>query len=439
MFDRTRTQSLNNPNRRSRASVWLIALASLLALVVLPTVGYIAINTIRRVTTGTNGAAPVQIQVAPGAAAALGGWTGQERVNILLLGIDQRPGENAEQTRSDSMIVLTIDPATKTAGMLSIPRDLYVSMLDGRLDRINTAHALGGPKNAMKTVEYNFGLPIHHYMRINFAGVIALIDLVGGIDVYVDQAIDDPAYPDNNYGYDPFKIAAGFQHLDGATALKYARTRHGANDFYRIRRQQQVIMAVRDKAQDPATFAALIAKAPQVRRTLAGSFDTDLNQTELVQLALLAKGINKDKISRVALDETATQYWTTPTGASVLIPIRDRVRQLRDLLYAVPAPSQAAAATLEPGQLAIQNGTKTVGLAGGAKTYLESRGFRVLTVGDAPQVTDRTVVVDQHNRPDYAKQVAEALGISPDSVTSAYDPNSTVDALVILGPDYQPR
>ena len=141
-------------------------------------------------------------------------WEDTERVNILVMGIDQREHEQGPW-RTDTMLILTIDPVTVSGGMLSIPRDLWVPIPGYEEGRINTAHYLGefydypggGSALAVKTVQYNFGVPIHYYVRVNFAAFEQLVDLIGGIDVYVEEEIADPIYPDEAHGYDPVKPA----------------------------------------------------------------------------------------------------------------------------------------------------------------------------------------------------------------------------------------
>ena len=416
-------------------------MAIVLAVIVLPGVGLTALSTvqqvIRRFTTSSQTGTNIIVN-------QLGSWEGKERITILVLGIDQRPNEDPSTTRTDMMMLLTLDPQTKSAGMMSIPRDLYVPMPDGRQDRINTAHVYGGPELAMRTVEYNFGIPIQHYARVNFSAVTQLIDLLGGVEIYNDQDINDPQFPDANYGYDPFYLSAGVHQLDGATALKYARTRHGDSDFARIRRQQQVIMALREKLVSTDAAVKLIPNATQILRTLGSAVETDLGINEIAQLALFVKdNVPKDRITQVAIDEQAVQPWTTPQGGSVLIPIRDNVRELREkFLSAPPANATAVVATpaaIEPntGRVSIQNGTKTMGLASGAKTYLESKGYPIDSISDASQVTAQTIVVDYHRRRAYVERLVATLGVPPTAIVDAYDPNSPVDALVILGDDYQ--
>jgi polyisoprenyl-teichoic acid--peptidoglycan teichoic acid transferase len=362
----------------------------------------------------------------------IGGWQGRDRVTVLLLGIDQRPDEDPATARTDTMILLTLDPVAKTAGMLSVPRDLYVPMPGRDQNRINTAHVFGGPEFAMRTVEYNFGIPVNHYVRVNFNALVTLIDLAGGITLYNERDIDDPLFPDANYGYDPFKLAAGWHTLDGATALKYARTRHGDSDFYRIRRQQQVIMALRDKLTSSDVATKLLPNAPAILQTLDSSLSTDLSNVQLVQLALLAKDVPTEKIARVAVDETAVESWTTPNGASVQIPNRNRLGDLR----AAFLNQSSAAPTPATGSIAVQNGTQTRGLAARGKAALEAKGLPVAEIGDAPRATPRSVIIDVKGKRQFAERVARELGLPATAVITAIDPNSAIDVLVVLGDDY---
>ncbi|MCL4395275.1 MAG: LCP family protein, partial [Chloroflexi bacterium] len=142
-----------------------------------------------------------------------------ERVNVLVLGIDRRPSEKCP-CRTDVMMIASIDPKTSTAGLITIPRDLYVPIPQVGENRINTANFYGdlykypggGPALAMKTVEYNFGRRIHYYVLVDFNGFRKVVDTLGGIDICVPKAIDDPTYPDENFGYRPIHIPAGCQH-----------------------------------------------------------------------------------------------------------------------------------------------------------------------------------------------------------------------------------
>jgi LCP family protein required for cell wall assembly len=263
-------------------------------------------------------------------------WQGTERLTILIMGVDQRPDENATKANTDSMILCTIDPATQSAGMLSIPRDLYVTLTGHGEGRINTALAIGGPAYAMREVGRVVGVPVQHYVRVNFDTLTSLIDFVGGVDVDVDADINDPQYPNMNYGYDPFVLSKGWQHLDGATALKYARTRHGSSDIVRMRRQQQLIMAMRDRLMQPEVLAKLMLNMPLVVDVLSRSIQSDMSLSEIIQLGLFAKNLPPERITRVVMDETVVRGYTTPSGAQVLLLIPDRIQKLADKLMAPP-------------------------------------------------------------------------------------------------------
>jgi polyisoprenyl-teichoic acid--peptidoglycan teichoic acid transferase len=366
-------------------------------------------------------------------------WQGNSRINILLLGIDQRPKANPNRTRTDTMIILTLDPSTHTAGMLSIPRDLYVPLPNGVQDRINAAHVYGGPSYAMRTVEANFGMPIQHYVRVNFNVVTTLVDLVGGIDVYVDKDINDPWYPNDSYGYDPFVISKGMHHMDGVTALKYARTRHGSSDFFRMRRQQQIIMALRDRVLSTDAITKLLPNAPAILSTLSNSISTDLSFSEILQLMMAAKDLPTDKIKQVVVDETAVHSWTTPQGAEVQLAYRIRLPQLAAQLYSLAATTTPApTATPDIPRIAIQNGTLTRGLAGTTQSYLQKKGFNVTQVSDAKGEYPASVIIDYRGRNHLAQQLATALGLPASAISQTLTTNSKVDVLVILGDDYQP-
>jgi LCP family protein required for cell wall assembly len=268
----------------------------------------------------------------------------RERVNVLLLGIDERTSQEGPW-RTDTMIVLTVDPATKTAGMLSIPRDLWVSIPGFGENRINTAHFLGdseeypggGPALAKRTAQRNLGVPIHYYLRLNFVGFEKVIDTIGGVDIDVPEEINDPKFPDDNFGYDPLHIPAGQHHMDGKLALKYARTRHGSSDFDRIKRQQQVIMAVRDQVMQLELLPRLLPRLPQLVDSMGDAVQTDIPLGELWALAQLAREIDRDRIRARAIDQSMTAPITTPKGQQVLWPDREKIRPLIDELFGSPS------------------------------------------------------------------------------------------------------
>ena len=262
------------------------------------------------------------------------------RTNILVMGIDRRPGESFI-SRTDSMMLISVDPESEQVSILSIPRDLYAVIPGYGRDRINTAfvygaadgNPAGGAALAMSTVEYNLGVPIDHYVLVDFSAVIRGIDTLGGIDVYVPFDINDPTYPDMNYGYDPLYIPAGMQHLDGETALKYARTRHIDNDFGRAGRQQQVLLSARDKALGLG-IAGLLARAPELYARIEQGIRTDLSMEQIVQLGQTLSGIESEKIRNEVLDQNYVAPFLTEQGAQVLVLDTETTTQLiQEMFY----------------------------------------------------------------------------------------------------------
>jgi len=405
----------------------------------------------------------------------------QERVNILLLGIDRRPDEYF--SRTDTMILVTVDPGSKTAGMLSIPRDLWVSIPGYEEDRINKAYFLGdqnnypggGPALAMKTVQYNLGVPVHYYAQIDFRGFEEIIDTLDGIDIYVPQTIDDPTFPDNNYGYDPFYIAEGYHTLNGHDAMRYARTRAtpGA-DFSRAKRQQQVLLAIRDKALQ----IGIIPKIPDLWSTMSGTVETDLSLSVILELAQLADDIESGDIQNVVIDSRMTIDYTVPdTRARVLLPLREKIREVIDEIFAekepaVETPTQDAIEALQAEQeaetqaqalaqeieqeaqrleeikaflvqenarLVVQNGTNIQNLASQTAFYLKNQGFNIVQFSPADaQTYPHSVIVVYSEEKKYTLQVLTALfEVSEENIRRSPNLKSDVDFRVIIGSNFE--
>ncbi len=271
-------------------------------------------------------------------------WDGASRVTILVMGLDYRDWEAQDgPPRTDTMILLTVDPLTKTAGMLNVPRDLWVSIPGYEYARINTAYPLGiayddpsggGPGLAMKTVEQLLGVPINYYAIIDFSAFEQFIDELGGIYVDVPAEITvDPIGKGNT-----ITLEAGRQLLDGGTALAYARARHTeGGDFDRALRQQQVILAIKDRAKELGP-AQLAARAPAIYQELAAGIHTNLSLDDALRLGWLALDIPKDNIKQGAIAQNAVMManMSGPDGTqqAVLIPVPDQVRLIRDQVFA---------------------------------------------------------------------------------------------------------
>jgi LCP family protein required for cell wall assembly len=276
-----------------------------------------------------------------------------QRINVLLLGIDQREGLT-DPARTDTMLVLTIDPQTKTAGMLSINRDLWVKIPGQTSEgKINTAHFLGevehvpggGPALAQQTVQAALDIPLPYYIRLNFTAFEKLIDMIGGIDIEVAESIDDPTYPDAGFGYDPFYIEAGWQHLDGRTALKYARTRATAgSDLDRVKRQQQVILTVRDKILKNNQLANVLTQLGPLLQLPGGPVQTNLTPGQIIELINLAAQIDREQIHAVTLTGDMIDPYLALDGQEAIVLKPGVAQQLRAQLYASPITPNAPTA-----------------------------------------------------------------------------------------------
>jgi LCP family protein required for cell wall assembly len=401
-------------------------------------------------------------------------WEEAERVNILLLGIDQRPDEFI--SRTDTMILVTIDPSSRTGGILSIPRDLWVTIPGYSENRVNMAHYLGekndypggGPALAMKTVQYNLGVPVHFYVRVDFDGFRRIVDTLGGIEIDVPQTIDDPKYPDESYGYDPFYVEAGPQHMDGNMALKYARTRAtGGSDFDRARRQQLVLMSILDKA----IAVGVVPKIPELWATMADTVQTDLQLVDILELAKLGSGITSQDIQAHVIDHSMTVDYRTETGAQVLLPVREKIRPIVEDVFSSPEPTpvveatpaatpdtaaiakaqaeieeesrqlaaMAAALQEEGAKVVVQNGTAQADVASKTAQYLRDQGFGVVQFGQADR-TDyaRTVIVDYTGKSYAIECLATIFNVADENIRRSPNLKSDVDIRLIIGADFQP-
>jgi LCP family protein required for cell wall assembly len=228
------------------------------------------------------------------------------RFNILVLGTDKRPEEAGEPSRSDTLMVVSVDPAAKRVGVLGIPRDLQVLVPGYGWQKINAAYFLGeayrlpggGPGLALPTVSQLLNVPIDYYVALNFAGFEKIIDAAGGVDIDVPAPIDDPAYPGPNYSYMHIHFDAGFQHMDGAQALQYARTRHGDSDFARIGRQQQVIRALQNKL----AAVNMLPRYPALLNQLGDAVETNIPPDQHFALTQLATQLGPDSLYTAQFD-----------------------------------------------------------------------------------------------------------------------------------------
>lgn len=223
---------------------------------------------------------------------------------VLLLGSDDDSKFYSDHVLTQSMILVRVVPATKQVTMLSIPRDLYVPLSVGGTAKIDAAYSYGGAGAAIATVEQDFGITINEYIWVGLLGLIKVIDAIGGIDVVTSNPVIDDYYPSDIYGNYPFDyqrvaVLAGPQHLDGINAMQYVRSRHGdlQSDFGRSKRQQQVLLAIRQKAKQLKA-----EDVPALATAIGGEIKTSIGLDRVVQLVPLAASFdNPDSIQQLLL------------------------------------------------------------------------------------------------------------------------------------------
>ena len=367
------------------------------------------------------------------------------------MGLDYRDWEdnNNGPSRTDSMILFSIDPATRSAGMLSIPRDLWVDIPGYEAAKINSANFIGdaqhmpggGAALAMKTVSKLLDLQVDYYARIDFTAFVQFIDELGGVQVDIANKIEvDPIGPHNTVTLKP-----GPQMLDGATALAYARNRYtDGNDFDRSQRQQQVIMAVRDRILNLNMLPTLIQKSPILYQKLASGVHSNLTLQQVISLAWIVAQIPQESIKRGAINlDQVTESWSYD-GQQILLPRSDEIRALRDQVFSSDGPAQPVLATGDPkessknenAKVSVLNGTTSSGLASKTKDYLVSQGINVTATDNAEEIYETTTIIDYTGKLNTRQYLAQLMNVTPDNIFSRYDPNSTIDIAVLLGNDW---
>jgi len=364
-------------------------------------------------------------------------------VNIILLGTDLRAPGSA--WRTDTIILVTVNTRQKTAGMLSIPRDMWVYIPANGYNRINTAdfygeyrdYPGGGPALVKRTLLHNLGIRVDYYVRGDFNAFIELIDTLGGVDVAVDCPLED-IFPDPTSpgGLYTLSVDAGIQHLDGKAALYYARSRLSTSDFDRSRRQQKVLRALWDKA----LRIDVLPKVPELWRTLGSAVQTDLGLTDILALAAVGVQLEPQNLKSRFIGRDQIQSWVAPDGANVLLP-KPADMQVALVEFFAPPAQEISALTAEGAHVVVRNGTNRPGLAALAADRLRWEGVAHVVAADADrQDYLQTSLTIHADKPLTEALLIELFRISPQNVqrASSFSNGGETDMAVVLGYDYDP-
>jgi LCP family protein required for cell wall assembly len=352
------------------------------------------------------------------------------QMNVLVVGSDSREGltdeellelgtEQVEGKRTDTIFLLSLRGGR--AAMLSFPRDLLVTHCDGRQGRINAAYASGGPSCLVETVTMLSGVPVTHYLELNFLGFMRVVDAVGGVSVWLDQPmVDRPAGVD---------LPAGCNRLDGTRAIGFVRARTVDGDLGRIARQQRFVAQMARAIAAPTTLLnvpRLFSVAGNAGRSVTA--DPGLGPVDLLRIARVARGLAGGGLASYTVPATPANVG----GAAVLVPSEAEAAALfTSFRDGSVLETAAAEAGLTPAdvRVAVLNGAGIQGLAGQGRDYLTQRGFQVTEVGNAEPV-DRTVVRHRPELEPAARLVAQHV---PGAAT---EPSTEGPPLaLVLGPD----
>lgn len=398
--------------------------------------------------------------------------------NILLLGAGDKDHDGVDLT--DSIMVVSLDPwKTRSAVMLSLPRDLFVlkseTMGRGRINELyrNRKYQLrrqGMPeeeasmqsmKELGEEVGRHMGITVHRVVKVDFTAFTEVVDALGGVDIDVPEDIVDPEYPGPNYTYEPFEIRKGPRHLDGETALKYARSRHTTSDFGRSARQQQLLQALAEKARAEG-IASSPGKISSLLKILADHVETTMTFGEILGAARLGESVDRANVISHTLNiETGIDSPFATPGGFLYTPPRDQFEGASVLLpYSIPEFPvtwkqiqtftrflfQNRALLLQKPQIMILNAGAKSGAARVLGNELIRYGIENVETDNAfedrrnpPKLAASVVVARSGEDGDGAAFFGDLLKISAGLLPTGISPEKQGPITIILGTDYTYR
>lgn len=380
-----------------------------------------------------------------------------DRINILLLGHGGAGHDGPELT--DTIMIASIKPSTNEAALVSIPRDLIVWLGDQYgWRKINNVNAFAeneqpgsGPQRAVEVVSETFNIPIEYYIKVDFEGLKQIVDILGGLEVEVQNPFTDYQYPTNDFHTTTVAFEAGKQTLDGEQVLQFVRSRHGTNgessDFARAARQQLVLESIKDQALS----LGLVLQPNKINSYLKAidqNMVTNLKAWEIARLAGMARDITTSEIKNLVLSDSPDGLLTsrlTEQGAYILVPRHDSYSEIAYEIENIFVPDSERPT---PVKVAIQNGTLVTGLANTYANKLEEKEFYVSQIANAVRKDfDITTIyklstkVPSNELNQLAKELSANISLGlPSWLTVTDRPTSTTtpsippsDLLIILG------
>ncbi len=382
----------------------------------------------------------------------------KDRINILLLGMGG-PGHDGPYL-TDTIMIASIKPSTKQVALVSIPRDLMVNIPGYGFYKINHANHFGEQKQAdwggafaTQVISDTFKIKIPYYVRIDFKAFGQIINEVGGVKVDVERSFTDTEFPAANDAFQTVTFAKGVQTMDGTTALSYARSRHGNNgegsDFARAKRQQKIILALREKV---LSFGTLLnpVRINNIMDALESHLTTNLEFGQLVSLAKLGRELNTENITNLVFDSSEGGYLKNSATIGMLEPRTgnfDAMAEAVNQIFAGTIGTTHVAATptqdappVAGAQIEIQNGTWNAGLAARIKKRLTDAKIAIGAATNSKQKpisTSGIYVLNTNAAAGTAEALAKELFIPikqtpPSGITAA----TSTDILILLGDDF---
>ncbi len=445
---------------RTRAAIITIAVLVVATVITAMWFGFAVYNAKSKIITGTGNPGSILFHKSAGdiTPADLKGDS-DGRVNILLLGVggDNHPGSYL----TDTIQILSLDTQNHKAAMLSVPRDLYYKYSAASYGRINEMYTRGdtlqkgnGANYSKDTISALLGIPIHYYLLIDFQAFLEMVNALGGVTVAVDQPLDDCNYPrdvsvadlgsnllhtnckslEGDYVHVHFN--AGTQTMNGAQALVYARSRHSSSDFDRSRRQQQIMVAIKQKALSAGILTNPL-KLTQLISILGNHVRTDMQISDIQALAGEVKDLQTNQIISQVIDSSAAGPLTGQTigGADVLVPkdgdyTYQAVKNIAHGIFTNPYLVK------EDARIEIRNASGKSGLGATVAALLKSYGYNVTKVSNNPTKETFTQLINYSGdkNPFTTSFLEKRFGVKSRDLNS--DPAVTTDFVLVLGLDY---